>query len=338
GFIVHGLALRRAQGQGGITLLSLDNLPSNGHTLQALVLAFARALEAAAPTDSAAGLAEWIAAHCRFPNSMVDRIVPRTTDADRDRVAARLACRDAWPVLAEPFFDWAVEDHFVAGRPAWLPAHARFVPDAAPWERLKLRMVNGAHSAIAYLGAMAGWATVDVAIAQPALRAYIDALLRDEVEPTLSPLPGLDLAAYRASLLARFANPALAHQTRQIAMDGSQKLPQRLLATVRERLAAGRPITHLALAVAAWLHWLRGVDEAGKAHAIDDPLAARLVELAQRAEACADGLDRVRVYASFAPVFAELGDSPEFVAAVARALQVLRDRGVAAALSATAGR
>ncbi|MBK6851045.1 MAG: mannitol dehydrogenase family protein [Burkholderiales bacterium] len=355
GFIVHGLALRRAQGQGGLTLMSLDNLPSNGHTLQRLVLAFARAVEAAAPTESSAGLADWIAAHCSFPNSMVDRIVPRTTDADRDRVAIQLGYLDAWPVLAEPFFDWAVEDRFVAGRPAWgvLPGgHARaapasvaavavaprFVPDAAPWERLKLRMVNGAHSAIAYLGAMAGWATVDVAIAQPALRAYIDVLLRDEVAPTLPPLPGLDLAAYRASLLARFANPALAHQTRQIAMDGSQKLPQRLLGTVRERLVAGLPITHLALAMAAWLHWLRGVDEAGKAHAIDDPLAARLAELAQRAEACADGLDRVRVYASFAPVFAELGDSPEFVAAVARALKVLRDRGVAAALSATAGR
>jgi fructuronate reductase len=374
GFIVHGLALRRAQGQGGLTLLSLDNLPSNGHTLQGLVLAFARALEACSPTaqvignsggqsagpstalvvdslagpaaepgtgqsaSSSAGLADWIATTCSFPNSMVDRIVPRTTDVDRERVAAQLGCLDAWPVLAEPYFDWAVEDHFVAGRPAWLPAHARFVPDAAPWERLKLRMVNGAHSAIAYLGAMAGWATVDVAIAQPALHSYIDALLRDEVAPTLPPLPGLDLAAYRASLLARFANPALAHQTRQIAMDGSQKLPQRLLGTVRERLAAGLPITHLALAVAAWLHWLRGVDEAGRAYAIDDPLAVQLADLAQRAGACAEGLDWARVFTSFAPVFGELGDSPEFVATVAQALQALRDQGVAGALSAPSGR
>ncbi len=351
GFIVHGLALRRALGQGGLTLLSLDNLPSNGHTLQSLVLAFARALEASAPT----GLADWIAAHCSFPNSMVDRIVPRTTDADRERVAIQLGYLDAWPAMTEPFFDWAVEDRFVAGRPAWgvLPGgHARaapasvaavavaprFVPDAAPWERLKLRMVNGAHSAIAYLGAMAGWATVDVAITQPALHVYIDALLRDEVAPTLPPLPDLDLAAYRASLLARFANPALAHQTRQIAMDGSQKLPQRLLGTVRDRLAAGLPISHLALAVAAWLYWLRGVDEAGRAYAIDDPLAAQLAELAQRADACPDGVDRVCVFTSFAPVFGELGESPVFNAAVAQALSVLRAQGATGALLANTRR
>jgi fructuronate reductase len=354
GFIVHGLALRRAQGQGGITLMSLDNLPSNGHTLQALVLAFARALEASPatgqmagdePADSACGpptgLADWIAATCSFPNSMVDRIVPRTTDADRARVAARLGCRDAWPVMTEPFFDWAVEDCFVAGRPPWLPAHARFVPDAAPWERLKLRMVNGAHSAIAYLGAMAGWATVDVAITQPHLRDYIDALLQHEVEPTLPPLPGLDLPTYRASLLARFANPALAHQTRQIAMDGSQKLPQRLLGTVRERLAAGQPIPHLALAVAAWLHWLRGVDEVGQTYVIDDPLARQLAGLMRQADEAstasdADSLVRVRVQTSFAPVFGDLENSPEFIAEVAGALEALRRHGVAASLMGTA--
>jgi fructuronate reductase len=312
--------------------MSLDNLPSNGHTLHCLVLAFARALEVWAPT----GLADWIATTCSFPNSMVDRIVPRTTDADRERVASQLGCLDAWPVLAEPFFDWAVEDHFVAGRPAWLPAHARFVSAAAPWERLKLRMVNGAHSAIAYLGATAGWATVDVAITQPALHAYIDALLRDEVAPTLPALPGLDQAAYRASLLARFANPALAHQTRQIAMDGSQKLPQRLLGTVRERLAAGLPVTHLALAVAAWLRWLRGVDEAGWAYVIDDPLAPQLAELVLRADAVAQpdngSLKRARVLCGYEPVFGDLGLDADFVGPVASALDRLERLGVQACL------
>ncbi|MFM2066366.1 MAG: hypothetical protein RLZZ584_1275 [Pseudomonadota bacterium] len=335
GMIVHGLARRRVQGQGGLTLLSLDNLPANGHTLRALVLAFARALQACGPAD-AAGLAEWIAAHCRFPCSMIDRIVPRSTDADRERVAAALGCTDAWPVLAEPFFDWVVEDDFAGGddgRPPWLPGHVRLVTDAAPWERLKLRMVNGAHSAIAYLGVLAGWATVDQAMAQPALRRYVDTLLRDEVEPTLPPLPGLDLAAYRAGLLARFANPALAHETRQIAMDGSHKLPQRLLAPLAERLAAGLPVDHLALAVAAWLHSLRGVDEAGRPHVIDDPLAPALVDLARRAEACSDALQRARMLTSGAPVFGDLAGSTRLADALVVPLQALRTQGVSRALT-----
>jgi fructuronate reductase len=271
---------------------------------------------------------------------MVDRIVPRTTDVDRERVAVALGCADAWPVLAEPFFDWVVEDDFAdrspSGRPPWLPAHARFVADAAPWERLKLRMVNGAHSAIAYLGLLAGWATVDQAMAQPALRAYIDALLRDEVAPSLPPLSGLDLDTYRAALLARFANPALAHQTRQIAMDGSQKLPQRLLGTLRERLAAGLPVAHLALAVAAWLRCLRGLDDAGRSFAVDDPLAAPLAELVRQAQAAADrSVDpraAARVVCAYAPVFGELVAQAVWIDALARALDTLARRGAAAAL------
>jgi fructuronate reductase len=238
--------------------------------------------------------------------------------------------------MAEPYFDWVVEDDFVsgdAGRPPWLPGHVRLVADAAPWERLKLRMVNGAHSAIAYLGVLAGWATVDQAMAQPALRRFIDALLRDEVEPSLPALPGLDLAAYRAALLARFANPALAHQTRQIAMDGSQKLPQRLLGTLGQRLAAGLPVTHLALAVAAWLHSLRGADEAGRPQAIDDPQAPALVELARRAETCSDALQRAREFTRWPPVFGDLAGSELLAEQLAGPLQALRSQGVSQALA-----
>jgi fructuronate reductase len=324
GFIVHALQLRRTRGAAPVTLMSCDNLPANGDTLRALVLAFARHVDA--------DLHDWIAERCTFPNSMVDRIVPRTTDADRAAVSEHLGLTDAWPVIGEPFLDWALEDNFANGRPAWDKGGARFVPHAEPFEKLKLRMVNGSHSALAYLGAMAGWRTVDRAVAVPALHRYLDTLMRDEIAPTLSGLPGFDLDDYRTRLLQRFANPALQHQTHQIAMDGSQKLPQRLLGTVRDRIAEGRPYDRLALALAAWIYYLRGSDETGAPHAIADPLAATLTErLAPLAQSVHDG---VAHFTAFTPVFGELGRDPRFVSAIARHLVALRQRGVAATLEA----
>ena len=326
GLILQGLSLRHARGLGPVTLLSLDNLPSNGHVLRRRVLALAE-------RQGPAALVGWIGTHCTFPCSMVDRIVPRTTDSDRERIAAALGVHDAWPVVAEPFIDWVVEDRFAAGRPDW--PGVRYVAthdEVAAWERLKLRMVNGAHSALAYLGVVAGWTTVDIAMAQPALRRYIDAMLRDEVEPTLTGLavpPG-----YRARLLQRFANPALAHRCAQIAMDGSQKIPQRLLGTVRDRLAAGAPIAQLALALAAWLHFLRGRDEAGNDYAIDDPLAPMLQALLRDADALPDPRARVERLTHCAPVFGDLAGEPRLVDALVPALRSLRECGVAATLDA----
>jgi fructuronate reductase len=327
GMLVRGLALRRARGHGGLALMSLDNLPSNGQVLRGAVLRFAETLDAA--------LAAWIAQTCNFPCSMVDRIVPRTTDADRAAIRDALGCDDAWPVLGEPFFDWAVEDDFVADRPAWTLGGARFVAEAAPWERLKLRMVNGTHSSIAYLGAMAGWETVDVAIGQAPLRRHVQALMQDEIEPTLPALPGLDVPTYRAQLLQRYANPALAHRTHQIAMDGSQKLPQRLLGTIADRLRAGAAIPRLALGVAAWLHYLRGVDEAGQPYLVDDPLAAQLAERLAAVPPAAAPLERTRHMLGFSPVFGELAGSEALAAAVAPAWQSLRSAGVAGTLQAS---
>ena len=315
GFLVHGLALRRARGLGPVTLLSCDNLPSNGHTLRGLVLAFAAQVDA--------GLAGWIGEACRFPNGMVDRIVPKNDD---------LAV-----VTAEPFFDWAIEDDFAAGRPDWTVYGARFVARAEPFEKLKLRMVNGTHSAIAYLGVLAGWTTVDRAIAEPALRRFVEALMREEIEPTLAAigvLAGVDVAAYRARLIARFAIPALAHRTAQIAMDGSQKIPQRWLGTLRERLAADAPIDHLALALAAWLQFLGGVDEAGRAFTVDDPLAAELQALHARAGGAPTETARIATLLGFAPVFGTLGREHGVIDAVARQGTRLRRGGVRAALEA----
>ena len=326
GMLVYGLQLRYVRGLGPLTLMSLDNLPANGRVLRAAVLRFAKEIHPA--------LAERIDAECRFPCSMVDRIVPRTTDADRAAVSQALGCEDRWPVLGEPFFDWAVEDEFAAGRPDWTLGGARFVADAEPFERLKLRMVNGTHSSIAYLGAMAGWQTVDKAIAQPALRTHIEALMRDEIEPTLTDLPGLDLAAYRGNLLQRYANPALAHRTQQIAMDGSQKLPQRLLGTLRDRLAKGLPVPRMALGVAAWMHYLRGVDELGQTYVVDDPHAAALTALYQRTLGQGVTLQAVHDMLTYAPVFGDLAGHAALAEALLSALQSLQTQGVAATLVA----
>ncbi len=324
GFIVHALQRRRERNLAAVTLLSCDNLPANGDTLRGLVLEFAAQVDPA--------LRDWIAADCAFPNAMVDRIVPRTTDDDRARVSQRLQVHDAWPVVGEPFLDWALEDRFVSGRPAWQRGGARFVERAEPFERLKLRMVNGSHSALAWLGAVAGWPTVDRADGQPALHRYLDTLLRDEIAPTLRGLREFDLADYRARLLERFANPALQHRTQQIAMDGSQKIAQRLLGTVRDRLAAHASVDRLGLAVAGWLHYLRGVDETGTRYDIQDPLAAELVALRERADATGSVHDGVVLIMSALPVFGELAHAPRFVAAVARHALSLRQRGVLATL------
>lgn len=312
--VARALQRRRAAGLGGFTVLSLDNLPSNGQVLQRHVSRCAERLDPALPG--------WIEAQASFPCSMVDRIVPRTTPADRAEVAAALGLDDAWPVLAEPFVDWAVEDRFVAGRPDWALAGARFVDAAEPYERLKLRMVNGAHSALAYGGALLGLATVDQAVAHAQLGAFVQSLMRDEIEPTL---PGLDAAAYRQRLLQRFGNPALKHRLLQIAMDGSQKIPQRWLATVRERLAAGQGIARLALCVALWLRFVEGRSEAGLDLPLDDPLAAELKAQAAGAPA------------SLPQVFGDLASNAAFVQAVAgQALRLRRD-GVGAALAQAAG-
>lgn len=329
GFIVHGLALRRARGLGPLTLMSLDNLSGNGNRLKALTSEFSGNVDPA--------LRDWILQGCTFPNSMVDRIVPATTDVDAGEVSAALGLRDAWPVIAEPFFDWAVEDRFAAGRPAWDVGGARFVDSAAPWETLKLRMVNGCHSAIAYLGLVAGSRTVDRAMSEPLLRRFLLQMMAQEVEPTLPALPGLDLPAYRERLLQRFANPALAHRTQQIAMDGSQKLPQRWLGTVQDRVAQGLPIRHLGLAVAAWLNFLKGQDEREQAYPIDDPLANELLALERQGEPPQAPRERAARFVSLTPVFGALAGHPALVDAVTPALESLRQRGVTRTLDTWVG-
>ena len=265
GVIVAALAKRRADGLAPFTVLCCDNLPHNGALVAGLIRDFA------ALRDD--GLAAWIEANGAFPATMVDRIVPAATEADIAAAERLTGLRDEAPVAHEPFRQWVIEDRFVEGRrPAWQRVGAELVADVAPFENMKLRLLNGSHSALAYLGYLGGHETIGDCAADPAYRRFVEALWREEIIPVTPVPPGTDLAGYAASLLARYDNPAIRHRTWQIAMDGSQKLPQRILATIRLRLARGLAIDRLALVVAAWMVYVGGVDEKGNTIDVRDPL------------------------------------------------------------------
>lgn len=264
GWIVAGLAARRAAGVGGLTVLSCDNLADNGAKLGRAV-----AVLAGERDDD---LADWIAGEVRFPSTMVDAITPATDDALRERVAAATGHEDAWPVQRERFWQWVVEDDFAPGeRPDLAVAGVTLTHDVRGYELAKLRLLNGAHSTLAYLGIERGHRTVAEAMRDPALAAFVEQLMRQDIAPSLTPPAGLDVAAYVTTILGRFANPAIAHQLIQIAADGSQKLPYRLLEPMRAARAAGRPIERLAAPIAAWLRFVE------RGEGVADPLAARLV-------------------------------------------------------------
>jgi fructuronate reductase len=275
GILVAALKTRRDAGIAPFTVLSCDNLSHNGAALRQVVCSHARALDEA--------LAIWIDREVAFPSTMVDRIVPSTTDADRDAAAAALGLSDEAPVPCEPFRQWAIEDRFPAGRPAWEHVGAQLVDDVMPFELAKLRMLNGTHSTLAYLSMLAGFATIDEAMSFAPLRTLIHSMMTHEIAPTLGVPASFDLMAYRDALLERYANPALKHRCAQIAMDGSQKIPPRLLATIAARLELDQSISRLSLGVAAWFVFLRGRADDGTTFAINDPLASRLSALATNA-------------------------------------------------------
>jgi fructuronate reductase len=291
--------------------------------LKQAVLDFARAQDPA--------LAAWIERYGAFPASMVDRIVPATTPDDLTQFEAKFGVQDLGLVKTEPFSQWVIEDHFAGERPNWEIAGAQVTQDVAPWEMAKLRLLNGAHSALAYLGGLAGYQTVDQAMANPAFERFVD-LLQDEAQSTLTAPPGLNLASYRTDLKRRFKNAALMHKTYQIAMDGSQKLPQRLLATIESRMSRGQDFPCLALAVAGWMRWQAGVDEQGQPYEVQDPLAAETRALYQKGQ---NGFEKAASLCSLEAVFGpNLSHDPRFVNAVGAALDALLQQGGRASVEA----
>ncbi len=249
GRLVAGLRERAHRVGEGLSVMSCDNLPQNGRVVKALVESFCTA-------SGQSELSQWIDDHIAFPSSMVDRIVPASTESDRRRASVLVGHRDEALVVAEPFRQWVIEDHFVGDRPGWELVGAQLAVDVEPFELMKLRLLNGTHSALAYLGALKGHRYIADAVRDPELHAYASALMEEELIPTLEAPDGVDLASYAELILRRFANVALAHKTTQIAMDGSLKLPVRLVPALQQRLDAGRSSTHLTRAIGGWMTYI----------------------------------------------------------------------------------
>ena len=316
GYLVAALARRKAAGLPPFTVLCCDNLSANGHTVQRVLTQFAAL--------TSPDLSRWIANEVACPSTMIDRIVPETTDADRAAVASALGMTDAWPVIAEPFIQWIIEDRFSAGRPDFATVGAQFVTDVLPFENMKLRLLNASHSGLAYLGYLAGYETIAATMADPHYAAFAHRLM-EESAPTLTMPHGTDLETYTQSLLARFANTALQHRTWQIAMDGSQKLPQRLLGTMRDRLAKGLSIDTHALAVAGWMRYVTGTDEQGRSIDVRDPLATDLAAIAAFTGPIAERLAPALL--DVGAVFGALGQDLRVRTAVTAALSRLYAHG-----------
>jgi fructuronate reductase len=319
GQLAAACALRRERESGPFTIVSCDNLPDNGRLLAGLLHEFT--------ADSP--LQAWIEQHVAFPSTMVDRIVPAATPEDRAQIAAALGVTDAGAVVTEPFSQWVIQDTFAAARPAWERAGAILTADVTPYERIKLRLLNGSHSTLAYLGALAGYELVADALEPfaPVLRA----LMADDAAPTLDVPAGIDLAAYQDEVLVRFANPAIRYRTLQVASDGSQKLPQRLLAPALERRRAGAVPSLAALGVAAWMRFVsaRRSDD-GRELPVDDPLADAIAARLGGRTAPAEVVDRLLgMEEIFAPELAADGVWRDLLHE--RLAQLVRDGAVATA-------
>jgi len=327
GFIVEALRLRREKGLMPFTVLCCDNLPSNGKMVRRLALDFAEAVHP--------GLKAHIASDVPFPSTMVDRITPASTEKTFADARAMIGCEDKAAVETEPFSQWIIEDDFVAGRPEWEAGGALFVRDVAPYEKMKLRMLNGTHSLLAYSGFIAGHRYIRDVMADADL-AHIARWHMDAAALTLDPVSGVDLARYADELAERFANPAIAHETYQIAMDGTQKLPQRLVEPAIIALKSGLPLDSYAFAVAAWMRYALGLKEDGAKYALRDPREAEIAKLIDRAGDTGSIVDRLLALPGLFPD--ELSGSEAWRSAVRSRLEAMLAKGMRAAIEQEAAK
>ncbi len=316
GVLAAGLHERFRKRGAPLTIMCCDNLPENGAVLEALVHQFVARLYPQ--------IMPWLRDNVRFPSSMVDRIVPATKPADVADAQAALGVEDFGVVRAEPFSQWVIEDSFAAERPAWHVVGVQLVSDVKPFEKMKLRLLNGSHSLMAYLGYLAGYETIAQTISDPAFERAVRALM-SEAEATLDPVPDVDFAVYQQQLIERFGNPANGHRCAQIAMDGSQKIPQRWIAVATERLANGEDINAIALATAGWIRYVYGINELDEKIVIQDPLASEFAAIAAKhpydALSFADAVLRIE------SVFGASGRNPAFAAPVKRCVSQLFREG-----------
>jgi fructuronate reductase len=326
GFLAAALRARRERHIPPFTVVCYDNLPDNGRLVARLLDEFVRHQDEA--------LADWIANNGAFPSTMVDRIVPATTDADLADARDATGLIDLAPVSHEPFRQLVIEDRFVGGvRPVLEKVSVQFADDVAGFERLKLRMLNCAHSALAYLGRLAGCSTIRESAADPAFRKFVFDLWREDIIPVVRPPDGVDPHRYAETVMRRFDNTAILHKTTQVGSDGSQKLPVRLLPTIRAQMARGHSILRPAHAIAAWIRYLEGFDDRGRAIEVNDPLKEKLQAALALAGETAEG--KVAAILNFAQVFGpELSDNSLFRSSVLKAYVAIASHGAQEAIAA----
>lgn len=318
GYLAEGLERRRQAGIAPFTVLSCDNLQGNGHVTRRTLLAFCQ--------ERDSKLAKWIEHNVTFPNSMVDRITPATTDAERDLVRNVFGINDACPVVAEPFRQWVIEDHFCNSRPTLENVGVQFTEDVAPYEKMKIRLLNASHSAMGYLGYLCGYRYIyEIAQAREFI-PYIKSLMDVEVTPLVPAVPGVNLTEYKQSLMQRFANEAIKDQALRICMDGSGKMPKFILPSIEEQLSMGGPIDRLTLCVASWIRFLYGKDENNEPIPIVDPQAERLTPIVGQHR------QDPKPLLQLTDIFGQLGQSQRFVSRLEYLLNSLYSRGARATL------
>lgn len=322
GLITEALRLRREAGTASFTVMSCDNLQDNGHIAKRAILTFARAKDAE--------LAHWIEQHTHFPNSMVDRITPVTTDDDRAEAAKLTGLDDDWPVVCEPFFQWVLEDSFGDGRPPYELTRVQLVDDVEPYELMKLRLLNASHQGLCYFGHLLGYRLADEATSDPLITDLLRRYMSEEGALALRPLPGIDVAAYCEDLISRFRNPEIRDTVARLCAESSDRIPKWLVPVIRERLDAGGTVTRSAAIVASWARYATGIDEQGQPIEVVDNLREQVMAAAAPSD---DPLAFVRDE----KLFGDLAERPGFTEPYLHALEVLRTEGAKALLTELAG-
>ncbi|HWM11168.1 MAG TPA: mannitol dehydrogenase family protein [Solirubrobacteraceae bacterium] len=318
GLITEALRRRRERGVAPFTIMSCDNLQGNGQLSRRAFTTFARLRDEE--------LGDWIDREVRFPNSMVDRITPQSTDEDRAEVRQRFGIDDRWPVVCEPFTQWVLEDAFTLGRPPYEEAGVQVVDDVEPYELMKLRLLNASHQALCYFAYLDGYRLVHEAAQDPLYRAFLRGYMDEEGTPTLAPVPGVDLDDYKATLIERFSNPEVRDTIARLCAESSDRIPKWLLPVVRSQLETGGPVERSAAVVATWARYAEGVDEQGEPIEVVDRLRHRLTAIARRQRTAPDAFIANR------ELFGDLVDEPRFAAAYRSALSSLHERGARATL------
>src|SRR6266571_3278221 len=318
GLITEALRRRRERGLAPFTVMSCDNLQGNGHLARRAFTAFARLRDPE--------LGDWVEREARFPNSMVDRITPATTDADRAEVRQRFGIEDQWPVVCEPYTQWVLEDAFTAGRPPYEQAGVQVVDDVEPYELMKLRLLNASHQAMCYFAYLSGYRLVHEAAQDPLFRAFLLGYMDEEATPTLAPVPGVDLDGYKHTLIERFSNPQVRDTIARVCAESSDRIPKWVLPVIRQQLSMGGEIKRSAAIVASWARYAEGVDEQGQPIQVVDRLKDRLMEIARRNREDPEGFIANR------ELFGDLADDQRFVTAYRTALVSLHERGAQATL------